>query len=131
MGAYAAPALYAVLLWWSATGLVLVLQHLPRRTHPRSLAVASAVLAGALWAIGAVADDETETGAYVGFTAAVIVWSWQEMSYYMGFVSGPKPSARVLANMSSKSLVGSAVRWPYRTPSKRARFELHSAGAMM
>jgi putative photosynthetic complex assembly protein 2 len=93
MGAYAAPALYAVLLWWSATGLVLVLQHLPRRTHPRSLAVASAMLAGALWAIGAVADDETETGAYVGFTAAVIVWGWQEMSYYMGFVSGPKPSA--------------------------------------
>ncbi|GJE83176.1 putative photosynthetic complex assembly protein PuhE [Methylorubrum thiocyanatum] len=93
MGAYAAPALYAVLLWWSATGLVLVLQHLPRPTHPRSMVAATAALAAALWAIGAVADDETETGAYIGFTAAVIVWGWQEMSYYMGFVSGPKPAA--------------------------------------
>ncbi|MBB2961240.1 putative photosynthetic complex assembly protein PuhE [Methylobacterium sp. R2-1] len=93
MGTYAAPALYAVLLWWSATGLVLVLQHLPRRTHARSMVAASAVLAGALWAIGAVADDDTETGAYIGFTAAVIVWGWQEMTYYMGFVSGPKPAA--------------------------------------
>ncbi|ACB83442.1 conserved hypothetical protein [Methylorubrum populi BJ001] len=93
MGAYAAPALYAVLLWWSATGLVLVLQHLPRTTHPRSMVAATAALAAALWAIGAVADDETETGAYIGFTAAVIVWGWQEMSYYMGFVSGPKPAA--------------------------------------
>lgn len=93
MGTYAAPALYAVLLWWSATGLVLVLQHLPRRTHARSMVAASAVLAGALWAIGAVADDDAETGAYIGFTAAVIVWGWQEMSYYMGFVSGPKPAA--------------------------------------
>lgn len=93
MSAYAAPALYAVLLWWSATGLVLVLQHLPRPTHPRSMVAASAALAGALWAIGAVADDDTETGAYIGFTAAVIVWGWQEMSYYMGFVSGPKPAA--------------------------------------
>ncbi|QDI83452.1 DUF3623 domain-containing protein [Methylorubrum populi] len=92
MGAYA-PALYAVLLWWSATGLVLVLQHLPRPTHPRSMVAATAALAAALWAIGAVADDDTETGAYIGFTAAVIVWGWQEMSYYMGFVSGPKPAA--------------------------------------
>ncbi|WP_375274512.1 putative photosynthetic complex assembly protein PuhE [Methylorubrum thiocyanatum] len=93
MGAYAAPALYAVLLWWSATGLVLVLQHLPRPTHPRSMVAATAALAAALWAIGAVADDDTETGAYIGFTAAVIVWGWQEISYYMGFVSGPKPAA--------------------------------------
>ena len=93
MSAYAAPALYAVLLWWSATGLVLVLQHLPRPTHPRSMVAATAALAAALWAIGAVADDETETGAYIGFTAAVIVWGWQEMSYYMGFVSGPKAAA--------------------------------------
>ena len=88
-----APALFAVLLWWAATGLVLVLQHRPRRTHPRSLAAASLVLAGALWAIGASADDTSETGAYLAFTAAVAVWGWQEMSYYMGFVSGPKPAA--------------------------------------
>ncbi|MEG9504681.1 MAG: DUF3623 family protein [Methylorubrum extorquens] len=93
MGVYAVPALYAVLLWWSATGLVLVLQHLPRRTHARSMVAASAVLAGALWTIRAVANDGTETGAYLGFTAAVIVWGWQEMSYYMGFISGPKPAA--------------------------------------
>ncbi len=93
MGATATPALYAVLLWWSATGLVLVLQHRPRRTHARSLIAASVVAAGALWAIRAVADDDTETGAYVGFTAAVVLWGWQEMSYYMGFVSGPKPAA--------------------------------------
>ena len=96
MGVYAVPALYAVLLWWSATGLVLVLQHLPRRTHARSMVAASAVLAGALWTIRAVADDDTETGAYLGFTAAVIVWGWQEMSYYMGFISGPKPAACAL-----------------------------------
>lgn len=93
MGAYAVPALYAVLLWWSATGLVLVLQHLPRRTHAGSMVAASVVLSGALWSIRAVADDTSETGAYVAFTAAVTVWGWQEMSYYMGFVSGPKPAA--------------------------------------
>lgn len=93
MAALAAPALYAVLLWWAATGLVLALQHLPRRTHARSMLAASGVLAGALWAIRASADDATETGAYVGFTAAVAVWGWQEMSYYMGFVSGPRPAA--------------------------------------
>ena len=93
MAAYAAPALYAVLLWWFSTGVILLLDHLPRRTHAWSMAGGTVVLAGALWAIGASADDATETGVYTAFTAAVLVWGWQEMSYYMGFVSGPRPAA--------------------------------------
>lgn len=93
MAAYAPPALYAVLLWWVSTGVILLLDHLPRRTHPWSMAGASLVLAGALWAIGSSARDPSESGVYTAFTAALLVWGWQEMSYYMGFVSGPKPVA--------------------------------------
>ncbi len=93
MGDLAAPALFAVLLWWAATGLVLVLQHRPRQHHARLILAASIGLAGAFWAIRASAGDPSEAGAYLGFTAAVAVWGWQEMSYYMGFVSGPRPAA--------------------------------------
>ncbi len=45
------------------------------------------------------------------------------------FTSGPKPSPRVISYESRKSPA-----WcekPYFTPSKRARFAEHSAGAMM
>ena len=93
MAAYAAPALFAVLLWWFSTGVVMLLDHLPRRTHPWSMAGATLVLFGALWAIGSSAGDASEAGVYTAFTAAILVWGWQEMSYYMGFVSGPKPVA--------------------------------------
>ncbi|GJE59996.1 putative photosynthetic complex assembly protein PuhE [Methylobacterium trifolii] len=93
MGSYAAPAVYAVLLWWFSTGLILLLDHLPRRTHRWSMAGGTLVLAASLFAIARSAGDATEAGAYTAFTAALLVWGWQEMSYYMGFVSGPRPVA--------------------------------------
>lgn len=93
MSAYAAPALYAVLLWWFSTGLILLLDHAPRRTHPWSMAGATLLLAAAFVAIRASAGDASGTGVYTAFTAALLVWGWQEMSYYMGFVSGPRPAA--------------------------------------
>lgn len=90
MAAYALPAFYAVLVWWFSTGLILLLDHRPRATHGVSMAAGTGVLALALWAIGASAGDASAGSAYVAFTAALVVWGWQEMSYYMGFVSGPR-----------------------------------------
>src|ERR1700750_2696386 len=87
MATYGAPVLYAVLLWWFSTGLILLLDHAPRRTHPWSMAGATPLRAGALWAIRTGAGDTSATGAYTAFTAALVVWGWQEMSYYMGFLS--------------------------------------------
>lgn len=93
MAAHAVPALYAVVIWWFSTGLIILLDHRPRATHPWSMAGGTLVLAGALWAIGASAADTSEAGAYTAFTGALLVWGWQEMSYYMGFVSGPRTQA--------------------------------------
>lgn len=91
MAAYALPALYAVLVWWFSTGLILLLDHRPRATHGFSMAAGTGVLALALWAIGASAGDASEAGAYTAFTGGLLVWGWQEMSYYMGYLSGPRP----------------------------------------
>ena len=93
MATYAVPVAYALVLWWFSTGLILLLDHAPRRTHPWSMAGATLLLAGALVAIRLSAQDTSAAGAYTAFTAALAVWGWQEMSYYMGFLSGPKPAA--------------------------------------
>lgn len=93
MLALAVPVVFALVAWWFSTGLILALQHLPRRSHAWSLGGATLVLAGALWTIGRCADDTTEAGAYAAFAGALAVWGWQEMAYYMGFVSGPRPAA--------------------------------------
>ena len=90
MGAYAVPALYAIVVWWFSTGLILLLDLRPRHTHAWSMAAGTVVLVLALWAIHHSAGDASEAGAYIAFTGALLVWGWQEMSYYMGFVSGPR-----------------------------------------
>ncbi len=86
----AAAAGYALFVWWFSTGLILLLNHLPRRTYRWSMAVGTAVFAVALWRLGASAADTSLAGAYAAFTYAVLAWGWHEMSFFMGVVTGPR-----------------------------------------
>lgn len=89
MSQVALPMLYALLLWWFSTGVILYLDSLPRRTFRWSM-VGAGVLGGlALYAVARSADSASVTSAYVAFTAAVLLWGFIEMSYFMGFVTGP------------------------------------------
>ncbi len=85
-----APAAYAVLVWWFTTGVILFLDGLPKSTFRWSMAGASAVLLAGGYLLHISAFDPTPKGAYVAFTAAVMVWGWLEMSFLMGFVTGPR-----------------------------------------
>jgi putative photosynthetic complex assembly protein 2 len=87
------PAAYAVLVWWFATGIILFLDGLPRRTFRWSLGVATVVLLGALWRMHESAFDSSSGAAYAGFTCAILVWSWLEMSFLMGYITGPRKHA--------------------------------------
>ncbi len=84
------PLLYALVLWFVSTGAIIWLDGLPSRTFRWSLAGASVVAAVALYWIVRSADDTSATGAYIGFTAALAVWGWHEMSFLMGIVTGPR-----------------------------------------
>ena len=89
----ALPALYAVFLWYFATGIILFLDGLPRATFRWSLAAATVLLAGALYDLRVSAFDGTVSGAYTAFTCAILVWAWLEMSFLMGFITGPRKHA--------------------------------------
>ena len=100
MGDLLPAALYALFVWWFSTGVVLLLDNLPRRTFPWSMAAGTLVFASALHRLWASAGDTSEAGAYAAFTYAVLAWGWLEMSFFMGFVTGPRrtaapPEARV------------------------------------
>ncbi|WP_298953330.1 putative photosynthetic complex assembly protein PuhE [uncultured Methylobacterium sp.] len=106
MSDYAAPILYAVVIWWFLTGAILWLNHRPRRTHAWSFGATTLALAIALWVVGWSATQESEAGAYAAFTAALIVWGWQEMAFYMGYLAGPRrtpgvPTDRGLARFGA------------------------------
>ncbi len=90
MPAIAIALLCATLVWWSATGAILFLDGLPRRSHRWSMVVASAVAAAALVALAQTRDDLSVTAAYAAFGAAIVVWGWNEMAFLMGYATGTR-----------------------------------------
>ena len=90
MSDYGFPALLGLLIWWVSTCLIMFLDGLPRRTFRWSMAGAWLVLCGAVYGLIITADDTSVRGAYWAFTSAVLIWGWLEMSFYMGYVTGPR-----------------------------------------
>ena len=93
MSAYGYPVLYGLFVWWFSTGVIIFLDNLPQRTFRWSMLAGTAVFAVALARLGASSAEATPTGAYAAFTYAVLVWGWHEMSFFMGFVTGPRRHA--------------------------------------
>ena len=84
---------YAVLVWWFTTGLILFLDGLRPASFRWSMAAATALLAPVAVLVRSSADDLTAAGAYTAFTCAILVWGWLEMSFLMGFITGPRKHA--------------------------------------
>lgn len=93
MLAHALPLVFALLVWWAGTGLVLFLDQLPPRTFRWSMAGASALALAAMAGLAATSDDATASGAYIAFACGVAVWGWHEMAFLMGYLAGPRKSA--------------------------------------
>ena len=93
MSDYAPPIVATLLLWWGSTGVLLYLDGLSRRTFVWSMAGATALFALALWGIVATRSETTASSAYYAFLCGLIAWAWQLVSYYMGFITGPRKTA--------------------------------------
>lgn len=84
------PALYALFIWWFSTGAIMYLNGLGRATFRWSMLGATAVLVAALYGLAQSGNDVTPRGAYVAFTAGLLVFGWLEASFYLGYVTGPR-----------------------------------------
>lgn len=106
MGSPWTAALIALLVWWSATGLILVVvkradrrdgsaeaaetasagagpAHLRATLYGAPLGVAGAL---GLWASF---SDPSLLGVYGAFLSAVLLWGWFELAFLCGLVTGP------------------------------------------
>lgn len=83
------PLLFALLMWFIGTAIVVWLDSRPRETFRTSLALSGLVAVMATILVWASADDSSAAGAYLGFAAAILIWGWHEMSFLMGVVAGP------------------------------------------
>lgn len=90
---YLPHAIYALFLWWFSTGLVLYLNGLPSHTFRHSLIGATIVLVLAMLGLAWSTGHTTEFAAYVGFSCGLLVYAWLELTYYMGFVTGPRKTS--------------------------------------
>ncbi len=87
------PIAAAVALWWGFTVAMLYRTGMPEASFPRTLTLATVLAFGGLVLIARTAHLETVGSAYAAFAGALLVWSWHEVSYFLGFVTGPRPEA--------------------------------------
>lgn len=83
------PLLFTVFVWWFATGVILYLDGLPRRTFKWTMAGASVLCVAALAGLNASAAHTTPAAAYCAMSCALLVWAWQEVAFLLGYVTGP------------------------------------------
>ncbi len=87
------PILFAVFVWWFSTGLVLLLDGLPRTTFRWSHLISSVLAVAALVGLHRTAGQTDVASAYCAFTCALLVWGWHELSFLTGWVTGPRRQA--------------------------------------
>jgi putative photosynthetic complex assembly protein 2 len=81
--------LVAVLLWWLMTGLALMSVHQSRRTQRIIFTVATVFVMWALVGVESNATLHTPLATITGFAIGLGIWGWLELSYLMGFITGP------------------------------------------
>ncbi|MEN9420073.1 MAG: hypothetical protein RI988_3694 [Pseudomonadota bacterium] len=87
---YALPALFALLVWWTGTGVVLLLERLPRGSAAVTFTGASVATVAALACIAHTSGEGSVQAAYAGFACAIVLWGWHELAFLAGWVTGPR-----------------------------------------
>lgn len=93
MSDFALPLGFALLVWWTATAIVMFLDGLPQRTFRWTLLGTTVLQAAALYGLWKTRTDTSVAGAYLAFTCAVLTWGWQEIFFLTGAITGPRRSA--------------------------------------
>jgi putative photosynthetic complex assembly protein 2 len=86
-------ALFALFVWWFATGAILLVVRRADRAGPKAhlasvllgLPVAALGAWGFIWSLG----EATLPGAYAGFVSALLLWGWAELAFLSGVITGP------------------------------------------
>jgi putative photosynthetic complex assembly protein 2 len=84
------PVLFAIFIWWFSTGVVLLLNGMPRTTFRWSVLISSVLAVTALYGLSHTAGTSSVVNAYCAFTCALLVWGWHELTFLTGWLTGPR-----------------------------------------
>ena len=93
MAANGLAVIATLALWWASTGAILYLDGRSRRTFPWSMLGATAMLAFALWLLAHTSGITTPASAFAAFVSGLVIWAWQLVSFYLGYLTGPRKTA--------------------------------------
>lgn len=84
------PIAATIAIWFFATGFVAWIDNRDRGTFARSIALAGVAAVGGLALIVFSMQLETLAGIYAAFAGAILIWSWHEISFLTGAITGPR-----------------------------------------
>ena len=84
----------AVISWWLGTGAILWLVRLPARWFRTSMSVLSVLLVLSLVWTGWSMRELSVLADYAGFLSVILMWSWHEMAFLSGWITGPRRVAQ-------------------------------------
>jgi hypothetical protein len=83
-------AMFALLSWWLGTGAILWLVRLPQSSFRWSMCGLSFLLGLGLWTACISMRSHSVLNAYIGFVSVIAMWSWHEMAFLTGWLTGPR-----------------------------------------
>ena len=87
-------AVMALFSWWLGTGAILWLVRLPAQMFRRSMSLLTVLLllslVGTAWSM----REQSVMADYVGFVSVIAMWSWHEMAFLSGWITGPRKIAQ-------------------------------------
>ena len=90
---YILPVLVTIFVWWFSTGVVLLLNRLPERTHIPNLLITILLALTSVYALVETRSVTTPLAVYQAFVAAIIIWGWLELAFLYGVITGPRREA--------------------------------------
>lgn len=87
------PVFYIIFLWWFTTGAVIVIYGRSEPVRRVAFLIFTLALGAAVWGLVATRNSLETLHVYLAVTCGVVIWGWQTASYYLGYVTGPRPTA--------------------------------------
>ena len=82
--------MFALLSWWLGTGAILWLVRLPTGSFRWSMCGLSFLLGLGLWTASISMRSHSVLNAYIAFVSVIAMWSWHEMAFLTGWLTGPR-----------------------------------------
>jgi putative photosynthetic complex assembly protein 2 len=86
----ALAVLFACLVWWASTGLILSLIGQPERNYRWCMLGVSLLAVMAIGAVIMTRRAQSIEGTAVAFVSTIVIWGAVEMAFLMGYVVGPR-----------------------------------------